>query len=246
MPYGRGKPRSMNFEDLISQARNLFANGYKEIVLTGINLGLYKDKNAGKDLSDVVKALNDIAECNILRLSSIEPDLWSTRLIRSIKESNKVCSHFHIPIQSGADNVLIKMKRRYGSDHVLELVYDLLSIRPSATIGFDIICNFPGETNEDFRKTIDPLDKLPIAYLHVFNYSSRKNTPAAIMKDQVTGKTRKERMSVLLELNKIKKNEYLAKLIESKEYLQGISEKINKAMSTALSDHYIRIYKKIS
>jgi threonylcarbamoyladenosine tRNA methylthiotransferase MtaB len=244
VPYGRGSPRSLDFARVVSQAEQLVDNGYKEIILTGINLGLYKDNNEQKELPDVINALVKIDKLILLRLSSIEPDLWTEKLLTAIASSSKICPHFHIPLQSGSDDVLTRMKRKYKAGSVKSLVKNLVKASPFCAIGLDIICGFPNETEVEFSQTSDFISDLPIAYLHVFGYSKRSRTPAAVMNGQVHGKITRCRVSSLMELGKLKKVNYINLLIDSKTVLNGVIEnKVNQSC-TALSDHYVRIYSK--
>jgi len=242
VPYGRGPSRSLDFGMVIKQAELLVQNGYKEIVLSGVNLGLYRDIKANKDLSDVLKALDEMNGLNLLRISSIEPDLWTDELIRSIQSSGKVCPHFHIPLQSGSDSVLHRMGRRYQSDLVSKLIEKLRAAKADCAIGLDVISGFPGETDAEYEQTIDFLNRLKPSYLHVFSYSKRKGTQAAEMSDQVHGETVKRRVGRLTTLSNAFKNDYKLALIDNQTKLKGIVEKASKGWASALSDHYIRIY----
>jgi threonylcarbamoyladenosine tRNA methylthiotransferase MtaB len=242
VPYGRGKPRSLDFNKVISQAKILVENGYREIVLSGVNLGLYHDKAFGKNLADVIKAMDKISNLNLLRISSLEPDLWIDEILQAIADSDKVCPHFHIPMQSGADKTLTRMKRHYTKENVIELVNCLTSIRQGCAIGLDVICGFPGETEGDFQESADLIARIPVAYLHVFGYSKRSRTPAAEMTGQVKGDTIRQRVNELSLLSNIKKTEYMNQLIARNVKLSGIAEKKTKGISMSLSDHYVRIY----
>jgi threonylcarbamoyladenosine tRNA methylthiotransferase MtaB len=244
VPYGRGKPRSLEFEKVINQAVHLVQNGYKEIVLSGVNLGLYRDKSEGKSLTDVVKYLNDIAGLMLLRLSSIEPDLWNDQLLMAILESDKICPHFHIPLQSGSDTVLKRMKRKYSVKTAQQLINNLQANKPMSAIGLDVICGFPGETDAEFEETFNLMKLLPISYLHVFGYSQRRGTPASTMVAQVRGETIKERVHKLTELSKTMKSDYMNQLIEKETLISGIVESKTGDIGTALSDHYLRLYVK--
>jgi len=243
VPYGRGHSRSLDFTEVINQASRLVVKGYQEIVLTGVNLGLYQDKKSGKKLSNVIKALVGIDGLKLLRISSIEPDLWKNELFDSIAYSDNVCPHFHIPLQSGSDSVLQRMGRRYSVQDINEICARLRSIKPNCAIGLDIICGFPGETENEFEQTADLLTSLPISYLHVFSYSKRKRTPAASMLHQVKGDVIRQRTNILTELSNLKKQDYILELITDKTKLKGIIEKNSNGTGTSLSDHYIRLYK---
>ncbi|MFO7660247.1 MAG: tRNA (N(6)-L-threonylcarbamoyladenosine(37)-C(2))-methylthiotransferase MtaB [Candidatus Cloacimonadaceae bacterium] len=242
VPYGRGHVRSLDFDKVIEQAEILVDNGYKEIVLSGVNLGLYRDKKTAKSLAEVIKALVEIEGLNLLRLSSIEPDLWSEELLQTIKLSDKICSHFHIPLQSGSDSVLQRMGRRYFATHVSQLVSKLRAIRPDCAIGLDVISGFPGETDDEHQQTIDFLTELNPAYLHVFGYSKRKGTPAAKMTNQINGEISRQRVQELTNLSNTAKERYKQSLITEEVSLSGIVEKVQNGFARGLSDHYIRLY----
>jgi len=240
VPYARGKSRSCSFEDVISQTKLLVANGYKEIVLGGVNLGLYHDK--GKDLGDVIIAIHEIPELKLIRLSSIEPQLINSKILDCLASLPKLCPHIHIPLQAGSDSVLMRMKRNYNTNLIKNLVRDIRSLRPGIAIGFDIICGFPAESDTEHREGLALLEDLEPTYLHVFTYSKRKGTPAALMKNQVHGSIAKTRADQLQGLNIQFQNRYKNMLIEHATPLKGIVEETHNGYATALSDHYIRIY----
>jgi threonylcarbamoyladenosine tRNA methylthiotransferase MtaB len=244
VPYGRGKPRSLELDKVISQANVLASRGYKEIVLTGVNLGLYHDKTSGFRLAEVIKAMDEIDSLKLLRISSIEPDLWTDELLNAIAFSDKVCPHFHIPLQSGSDSVLQRMKRRYRAEVISELIVKLESVKPGCAIGLDIICGFPGETEAESEETFRLVNESNIAYLHVFGYSRRSRTPAADMAGQLKGDIIKSRVRALTELSDYKKNRYAERLTESETSIRGVIEKVETNYVTALSDHYLRMYAK--
>lgn len=242
VPYGRGHSRSLDFDEVIKQAAVLVEKGYQELVITGVNIGLYNDKIRNKHLSDIIKVIVEIDNLKLLRISSIEPDLWNEELFDVITQSDKICPHFHIPLQSGSDSVLQRMSRRYSAQIIKEICERLHIAKPNCAIGLDIICGFPGESEEEFLQTTDLLTALPITYLHVFSFSKRKGTPAAAMQNQVNGKMIKQRTTILTEISSSKKQEYIRMLLEVKTELRGIVEKIDNNIGTSLSDHYIRIY----
>ena len=240
VPYARGHSRSATLEDILSQARLFVQNGYKEIVLGGVNLGLYKEGDIG--LSEVVKSLQELDGLELIRLSSLEPQLLTSAILRSFRECSKVCPHFHIPLQSGCESVLRRMGRHYTTSEFTELIENIIELYPDAAIGLDVITGFPGETEEEFANTVELLESLPIAYLHVFSYSKRKDTPAAQMPNQIPGPIKTQRTGVLTALSTAKKEAYTALLIKRKQELRGVCESITDGWGTFLSDHYIRCY----
>ena len=271
IPYGRGHSRSARFEDVISQATIFAEQGYKEIVLGGVNIGLYssaaqtppvaQDAVPAKsspvvadsvpptpqailqpqDLAAVVKALANIPKLQLIRISSIEPQLFSSELIQKLSQIDKLCPHFHIALQSGSDAVLQAMERKYDTAMVREMVNEILSLLPDAAIGFDVICGFPSETDALFEQTFNFLSSLPISYLHVFSYSKRKGTPAATMPNQINGEIKTQRVRQLTSLSLTKKEEYARLLKKQNPLIRGVVELSENGSSESLSDHYLRI-----
>ena len=242
VPYARGHSRSCKFSDVVNQAKILVENGYKEIVLGGVNLGLYRDGN--HRLADVLVALNELEGLELIRISSIEPQLLTDSLLSTISGIAKVCPHFHIPLQSGTDSILRRMGRKYLTADVAKLVENIRKYNPLAAIGMDLVTAFPGETDEDFETTYDFIKALDINYLHVFTYSKRKGTPAAAMKDQVHGAVASERSKLLTDLSESLKSRYTELLISNQCDVRGIAEDVHNGAYTALSDHFIRIFSK--
>lgn len=203
----RGPSRSMSFDEIEKTIRNIEAKGYKEIVLSGINLGDYKS-NDGKRFIDLLKMI-DATDFNArFRISSIEPNLLTEETIELVGNSRKFCPHFHIPLQSGSDRVLNKMRRRYSKSLFESRVELIKKHIPDCCIGVDIICGFPSESAEDFDETYSLLKMLPISYLHTFTYSERAGTDAIKLKPKVQYEEKKRRTLTLRELSEIKKTEF--------------------------------------
>ncbi len=183
VPLARGRVKSKPLPEVLSEAEKLIANGAKEIVLTGINLGAYgRDQgssNQDQNLSQVITKLAKLEGLERLRLSSIEPMFITDELIKTLASTLKVCRHLHIPLQSGDDLVLKKMNRTYSSKDFLTLIQKLRSAMPKIAISTDIIAGFPGEDDEAFENTCELIEKVGFSRLHVFRYSKRKNTPAS-------------------------------------------------------------------
>jgi threonylcarbamoyladenosine tRNA methylthiotransferase MtaB len=239
VPYARGHNRSATLEQVLEQARLFVKHGFKEIVLGGVNLGLYKD--GANRLADVVSAMAEIEGLQLIRLSSIEPQLFTQALIDKLSTIPKVCPHFHIPLQSGCDAVLQRMGRRYDTTLVQTLVNNILSAFPHAAIGFDVITGFPAETETEHNITCQFLNSLPLAYLHVFTYSKRKGTPADKMPNQVAKDIKHQRMVQLTALSDQKETSYRQNLSDNKVILRGVIETHTDGVSEFLSDHYIRV-----
>ena len=239
----RGPSRSRNPQNIIQQINILADNGYREVVLAGVNLGLYGyDKNDNYYLTDLIMDIQTIPGIELIRLSSIEPQLFTENLINLIKSNDKICPHFHIPMQSGSDNILHSMGRKYSQDEFKKLIIMLNKISPYAAIGIDIIVGLPGETDEIFLETRSFLEELPLAYFHVFPYSRRPNTIAADMPEQVHGTVSHQRVQELTALSGQKKAAYRQKLIDNKVILKAIIESESIHGISGLSDHYIRIH----
>ena len=202
IPLARGISRSDTLESVLENAREISKKGIKEIVLTGVNIGDYGKGEFGNKkhehtFLELVKELDQIDGIHRLRISSIEPNLLKDETIDFVAKSNTFVPHFHIPLQSGSDELLKKMKRRYLTDLYSNRVSKIKETMPNACIGVDVIVGFPGETEELFLETYNFLNQLDISYLHVFSYSERPNTAAASFEGVVPKKTRAKRSKML-------------------------------------------------
>ncbi len=202
IPLARGISRSATLQSVLDNAAEISAQGIKEIVLTGVNIGDYGKGEFGNKTHehtflDLVKALDQVPGISRLRISSIEPNLLKNETIEFVATSNSFVPHFHIPLQSGSDALLKRMRRRYLTDLYRERVLKLKQVMPHACIGVDVIVGFPGETDEQFLETYHFLNELDISYLHVFTYSERENTVAAAMEGVVPHKVRNKRSKLL-------------------------------------------------
>ncbi|HET7897507.1 MAG TPA: tRNA (N(6)-L-threonylcarbamoyladenosine(37)-C(2))-methylthiotransferase MtaB, partial [Flavisolibacter sp.] len=198
IPMARGKSRSDSIENVVRQAQQLAQDGVKEIVLTGVNLGDFgKGPDGGKSKEetffDLVQQLDAVPGIERYRISSIEPNLLSEEIIRFVAQSQKFMPHFHIPLQSGSNEILGFMRRRYKRELYAERVAMIKELMPHCAIGVDVIVGFPSETDVHFKETFDFLHELPVSYLHVFTYSERDNTKALEMKPVVPVNIRHER-----------------------------------------------------
>ena len=192
IPYARGRVRSRDLESIVKEVENLASNGYKEVVLTGIHVASYgKDiKDSDIKLLDVIKQINDIEGIERIRLSSVEPILFTDEFVEAVSTMDKVCPHYHLSLQSGCDETLKRMKRRYTTEEYKAIVDRLRAAIPNVSITTDVIVGFPGETNEEFDKTYEFLKDIELTHMHVFKYSPRKGTPAATMENQVDPSTK--------------------------------------------------------
>jgi threonylcarbamoyladenosine tRNA methylthiotransferase MtaB len=185
------------------------AAGYREIVLTGVNVGDYGRKE-GTDLPDLLRALVRIPGLDRLRISSIEPNLLSDEILELVAGNGTLCRHFHVPLQSGSDPILRAMRRRYTTAQYAERIEAIRRLIPDAGIGVDVIVGFPGESEADFAATHRFLESLPVSYLHIFTYSERPNTPAASRPKRVEPALRFRRSAILRQLGEKKRREFHA------------------------------------
>ena len=238
IPMARGVSRSDSIENIISNVNKIAKKGIKEVVLTGVNTGDYGkriDSNISNQnsLAQLINELDKISSINRYRISSIEPNLLNDDIIKFVSKSKKFVPHFHIPLQSGSDNILKKMKRRYLTNLFSERVNTIKKYMPNSCIGIDVIVGFPGESEKEFMKTYDYLSKLNISYLHVFKYSERPNTEALDFTDAVPEFLRKKRSNILRELSLIKRKSF---------YESQIGKKLNVLFESENKDGYIEGY----
>ena len=238
--YARGKSRSMDFSELKKKIDELANTNFYEIVLSGINLGEYKSLTGEKFL-DILKFIDDLDIKQRIRISSIEPNLLTDEIIDIVAKSSKICPHFHIPLQSGSDDILKAMRRKYFSEDFERLVIKIKNKIPDCCIGVDIITGFPGETDEDFNRTFTLIENLPISYIHPFTYSERDITIASKFPNKVNSKVQKERTIRLRFLSEIKKNDfYKSQLNSIKTIIPEVFDSEN-SFCFGWSENYIRV-----
>lgn len=239
IPLARGGSRSQPIQEAFHQACQLVESGYQEIVITGVNVGDF-GKGRAESFLDLLRRLHEVPRLQRLKISSIEPNLLTDPIIELASASDRMLPHFHIPLQSGSDQILGKMRRRYRSSVYRDRVETILRLMPHAAIGVDVIVGFPGETEEHFQETYSFLNELPIAYLHVFTYSERQNTPAAEFGGAVPVGERRDRTRRLRILSEKKRGQFAAAhegevrpvLFESRQ-MEGMIE--------GYTDNYIRV-----
>lgn len=207
IPLARGKSRSPKISDIIANAEKVISDGYKEIVVTGVNAGDF-GKQHNESFLELLKALDELPGLERIRISSIEPNLLTDEIIRFAASSKTIQPHFHIPLQSGSDQMLKLMRRRYKSDLYRSRVQLIKELMPHACIGVDVITGHPGETTALFQESYDFLAKLPVSYLHVFTYSERPNTAALSIEETVPVPERKRRTHLLRKLSAKKRFEF--------------------------------------
>lgn len=236
IPFVRGRSRSMPADQVIEQVRGLAAN-YKEVVLSGINLGRWgREPGSTMRLAGLVRRILDETDIARLRLSSVEPMDFSDELLELMASSERIAKHVHAPLQSGSDTVLRRMHRKYRPRHYEGRLTLARKLMPAAGIGADVMTGFPGETEEEFRASYDFIASLPFTYLHVFTFSARPDTPAAAMPLQVPMPVRKERNRLLRELAEQKNLSFRRSFIGAK-----LSAVTLGNGNHALSDNYLKI-----
>ncbi len=239
IPKARGASRSLDTRTVLKQARTAIMNGFKEIVLTGVNVGDYGSKNGGSFL-ELLEALHEVKGLERLKISSIEPNLLTDEIIALAGQSDRLVPHFHIPLQIGSDEMLSKMRRRYRSGLYRDRVENILTELPHAAIGVDVISGFPGETEAHFMDTVRFLEELPITYIHGFTYSEREDTPAAIFEERIDRSERTRRTRVLRELS-AKKTAQFARRFEGKVRPVLFENTLSEGKLTGWTDNYIRV-----
>lgn len=247
IPLARGKSRSNTIENVVKNVNEIISNGIKEIVLTGINLGDFGKRQSdniktNEDFLELIKTLDKIDGVERYRVSSIEPNLLGHEIISFISTSKRFVPHFHIPLQSGSDVILKKMRRRYKTDLYRSRVDLIRKLMPSASIGVDVIVGFPGETDEMFLETYDFIKKLDISYLHVFSYSERENTNAIELKGVIPKKIRNKRSKILRLLSASKKLSFYKQHIGGDYNVLFESENKNGFIE-GYTENYIRVRK---
>ena len=238
IPLARGRSRSDTIRNTIKVAKEIASTEVKEIVLSGINIG---DYGIGSDesFSDLIKEMDSLSGIDRIRISSIEPNLLSNEIIELSSISKKLMPHFHIPLQSGSDNILKAMRRRYDTNLYADLIKKIKIKIPDVAIGVDVMVGFPGETEEDFLSTYNFIKKLEISYLHVFTYSERPNTDALNLDKIVSMEKRKERSKILHSLSDEKLLNFYDQFIGQKRPV--LFESIKNGQLIGHSDNYIKI-----
>lgn len=238
IPFARGRGRSRAFWDIHREALQLVERGHKEVVLSGVNIGTYEFE--GKTVLDIIKMLETIDGLDRIRISSIEPTTISVELVEHMAESEKLCSHFHIPIQSGDDLILSNMRRLYNVAEYVEFLELVANRIPDVCLGTDVMVGFPGESEARFENTRRLLQELPFAYFHVFPFSERGGTTAVKMAGKVSAQEKKERSEILRRLSNAKKTHF---------YEQQLGKAVNVLMEArneaglfqGFTDNYVKV-----
>ena len=239
VPLARGRSRSGTIADTVIMAQTIAAKGCKEIILTGVNVGDFGRKN-NECLIDLLREIENNVPVERIRISSIEPDLLTKDIIEFVARSKKFLPHFHIPLQSGCNKILNAMKRRYEIESFTEKVDHIKKLMPDSCIAVDIITGFPGETEEDFNESLKYLEASPISALHVFTYSEREKTPAALMDGAISHEERKLRSQKLLDLSLKMKEKFCNENIGKEKSVLFESDN-DKDMMYGFTENYIKV-----
>jgi threonylcarbamoyladenosine tRNA methylthiotransferase MtaB len=241
IPFVRGRSRSLQLQPVIGETNALVGRGYREIVLSGINLGRWgRDLTPRTNFAAMLRAILENTGIEKLRISSVEPMDWSNELIELVASSPRIAKHAHVPLQSGSDKVLRAMHRKYRPWHYADRIERIRRAMPDAAIGADVMVGFPGETDDDFEQTRAFIERLPFTYLHVFTYSSRPGTPSAEMPMQVPVQVARERNRVLRELAARKKHEFMQSYVGRN--LEAITlTRFDGQATEALSDNFLKL-----
>lgn len=239
IPYARGRSRNDNIENTVAEARKAVAKGYKEIILTGVNIGDF-GKSTGENFFDLLKALETVEGLCRLRLGSIEPNLLKDDVIKLAASSNVIMPHFHIPLQSGSDEILSLMKRKYSTGLFEERIRRIRELAPHAFIGVDVIAGTNGETEELFQESFDFANSLEISQLHAFPYSERSGTQALKIPWKVPVEERKNRTQKYINLSEKKLRVFYEKNLDTTNTVL-FEEQTNGGMMEGFTENYIRV-----
>lgn len=241
IPHVRGQSRSLPLSQVVSEVNSLVNAGYREVVISGINLGRWgRDFDSPLRFENMIRHILNRTSLEKLRISSVEPMDWSDELIGLMADSPRIAKHAHVPMQSGSDRVLRAMHRKYRPWHYREKLQRIRAAIPAAAIGADVMVGFPGESDADFEETRLLIEELPFTYLHVFTYSSRPGTPSAVLRDQVPVQVARERNRILRELAARKKLAFMQAFVGTT--VEAITLNVCDGKSTeALTDNYLKL-----
>lgn len=243
IPYARGRVRSREKQDVIAEVRDLAANGYQEVVLTGIHLSSYGVDLEGEDLLSLIQAVHEVEGITRIRLGSLEPRIITEEFVKTIAGLEKMCPHFHLSLQSGCNGTLRRMNRKYTAEEYFEKCQLLRTYFKNPALTTDIIVGFPGETEEEFEESRAFVDKVNFYETHIFKYSKRAGTKAAVMPDQVPEQIKTERSNVLLELDQKKRSKYEQQLIgtEVEVLMEEQIERDGKIYQVGHTKEYVKV-----
>ena len=240
VPYARGKPRSRPLAAVVEQAEIIAQQGYQEIVLTGVHLGAYgQDFDPQLDLSDAIKALLPVPGLERIRISSVDPHEITPELLELVAYEPKVCAHLHIPLQSGSDSVLQRMRRRYTTSEYRRIVEHAYQQIPELAVTTDVIVGFPGETDAEFGETMQFVEEMAFSRLHVFRYSRRTGTPAARFPNQIPASVKDERSQALIKLGAGLARSFHARYVDRD--VDVLVEEVQGGIGEGLTANYVRV-----
>ncbi|MBI3135301.1 MAG: tRNA (N(6)-L-threonylcarbamoyladenosine(37)-C(2))-methylthiotransferase MtaB [Bacteroidetes bacterium] len=239
IPLARGKSRNASIEETIREAKKIAGTDIKEVVLTGVNIGDF-GQGGDENFAQLVKELDTIEGIDRFRISSIEPNLLSNEIIEFVAHSKRFVPHFHIPLQSGSDKLLVAMRRKYLRALYVERVSKIKELMPDACIGVDVIVGFPGETEEVFMETVNFINGLDISYLHVFTYSERANTTAKKMADSVPLNIRRERSRQLQILSEKKRRAFYETQLNTNQQVLFEAEE-EMGLMYGFTENYVKV-----
>ncbi|MFU0799703.1 MAG: tRNA (N(6)-L-threonylcarbamoyladenosine(37)-C(2))-methylthiotransferase MtaB [Xylanivirga thermophila] len=242
IPYARGPIRSRNPEDVYEQVKTLVDNGFKEVVLTGIHIASYGKDLEHTDLLELIEDIHNIDGLLRIRLGSLEPTFLTFEVIQRLSKLPKVCPHYHISLQSGSDKTLKRMKRHYTTGQYAKVVDELRGNIPDVAVTTDIMVGFPGETEEEFKETLDFVDRIAFSKIHVFKYSPRRGTPAANFPDQVPAYLKEDRSRELIYRGSKLEEHYMERFLgKTYDVLFEQQSKDSPAFFEGYTGHYIKV-----
>lgn len=242
IPYARGHIRSRKPDSIIAEVRDLAGNGFKEVVLTGIHVASYGKDLGNTSLIEIIERIHNIDGIERIRMSSVDPNAMTDEFIDRLRKLPKICRHFHLSLQSGCDETLKRMNRHYTTEEYKRAVGKLREVFADVAITTDLIVGFPGETEEEFQKTVDFINEISFSAMHVFKYSPRKGTPAAKYQNQVTPQVKDARSKLIISIAGKNEKKFKKSFIGKKMkvlYEQSIDEK--NSIFEGLTENYIRV-----
>lgn len=240
IPFARGNLRSRSLENSVSEARRLAAEGFSEIVLVGIHLASYGLEKGKPELLELIEKIAEVPEIKRLRLGSLEPLIFDEEFTKKCASIPKLCRHFHLSLQSGCNETLKRMNRRYTAEEYALCVERIRKLMPEAAITTDIMVGFPGETDEEFNETLDFVRKIKLSDAHVFKYSQRKGTKAAVFPNQVDPKIKEERSKKLIALCSELRNEYVSSFL-NKEIKVLFEQETEPGIFEGKTENYVTV-----
>ena len=239
IPYARGPVRSRPIENIESEVKNLVSNGFKEVILSGIHISSYGKDLRSYNLVDAIEIISKIEGIERIRIGSIEPMFFTEGVLDRLKAVKSFCPHFHLSLQSGCDETLKRMNRRYTSEEYKEVVDRIRETFKDASITTDVIVGFPGETEEEFNKTYSFLKDIKLSKMHIFKYSERKGTKAALLDGKVDPNIKEERSKALIDLDKKNEVEFMRKFINEK--MKVLFEEEKEGIFVGYTENYIKV-----